>query len=228
MTQSYYPNTDELGTDSVPSRTRSLTLLTQSGVDLVCIKTNKAVGKRLRRFVVDKVFPALRRREPLATRRDPDDRTDAADPRVLREHRLLLREQRLRARQRAGALQRLLREFPNLGDNCRRALALKASEGEYGEDLSRFLPVEDEVWWTPTDIAKQLGVSANRVGRAITALELRGNVDGLARAVTNTAPGHNKTVTSYQYSARAVEMIRAELERTGHLQLVGEEPPEAG
>ena len=39
---------------------RSLTVLYQSGLDMVCVKTEKPVGKKLRRFLVDKVFPSLR------------------------------------------------------------------------------------------------------------------------------------------------------------------------
>lgn len=36
-------------------------LLTQSGVDLVCSKTNKHIGIRLRRWLVDEVLPSLRK-----------------------------------------------------------------------------------------------------------------------------------------------------------------------
>jgi prophage antirepressor-like protein/DNA-binding NarL/FixJ family response regulator len=40
---------------------RSLLLLTESGLNLVCMKTDKAAGRRLRRWLADEVLPQLRR-----------------------------------------------------------------------------------------------------------------------------------------------------------------------
>jgi prophage antirepressor-like protein len=51
----------ELGTDSVPSRTRHLMLLFESGMYQVCQKTDKPVGERLRRFLTENVLPKLAR-----------------------------------------------------------------------------------------------------------------------------------------------------------------------
>lgn len=50
-----------LEVDSTSSRAGSLTILYESGVDLVCLKTEKPLGKTLRRFMADKVMPGLRR-----------------------------------------------------------------------------------------------------------------------------------------------------------------------
>ena len=41
----------------------SLSVLTKSGAQLACIKTNKPIGVQLRRWLVDEVFPALERGE---------------------------------------------------------------------------------------------------------------------------------------------------------------------
>ena len=43
------------------SRAGSLTILYESGVDLVCIKTEKPLGRRLRRYFADEIMPGLRR-----------------------------------------------------------------------------------------------------------------------------------------------------------------------
>lgn len=48
-------------TVSVSAKTTQLTVLYESGVDLVCIKTEKPLGKKLRRFMADEVMPRLRR-----------------------------------------------------------------------------------------------------------------------------------------------------------------------
>jgi len=52
---------------SVSANARSLMVLYESGWDLVCVKTDKPAGKRLRRFIVDKVLPTLRREAPAST-----------------------------------------------------------------------------------------------------------------------------------------------------------------
>lgn len=43
------------------AKTTNLTLLYESGVDLVCIKTEQPLGKKLRRFLADEIVPRLRR-----------------------------------------------------------------------------------------------------------------------------------------------------------------------
>jgi prophage antirepressor-like protein len=48
-----------LGTPEVPSRAGGLLLLLEPGLHLVLTKTNKPIGVRLRRFLVDEVLPQL-------------------------------------------------------------------------------------------------------------------------------------------------------------------------
>lgn len=50
------------------SRVPNLMVLHESGIDLVCIKTEKPLGKKLRRFLADEVLPKLRRGEPILPR----------------------------------------------------------------------------------------------------------------------------------------------------------------
>lgn len=52
-------------------------------------------------------------------------------------------------------------------------------------------------------------MSANVVGRTITKLGIRGNIDGVARAIINKAAHSERTVTSYLYSPKGVKMIEA-------------------
>lgn len=58
------------------SRAPHLMVLYESGVDLVCIKTKKPLGMKLRRFIVDDVLPKLRRGEAIlpdgASRAEPE------------------------------------------------------------------------------------------------------------------------------------------------------------
>ena len=48
-------------TETVSAKTTQLTVLYESGIDLVCLKTEKPLGRKLRRFMADEVMPRLRR-----------------------------------------------------------------------------------------------------------------------------------------------------------------------
>ncbi len=214
---------DELGTESVPSRTRSLVLLFESGLHLGLIKTRKPVGQRLRRFLVEQVMPQLARagryRPELQLAEDGAlaARCAALAGRELRVLRPLPRDDR---RLQVATLQRTittLHELGTIGDELRSTFEVVAAEIATGRNLAMLKPATEDDWQSPSEIASRLGVTANRVGRTITALELRGNKPGLARAVLNKAKGHDKTVTSYIYSPVAVVLIEARLRSDGYL-----------
>lgn len=67
---------------------------------------------------------------------------------------------------------------------------------------------------SPTEIGRLFGVSAQRVGRTVTALKLR---DGQHSRAIITRARAGKTVSAWIYSPAAVEQIRRRLERDGHL-----------
>lgn len=46
---------------AVAEKTRNLTLLYESGLHLVCVKTEKPLGRRLRRFLADVMLPMMKR-----------------------------------------------------------------------------------------------------------------------------------------------------------------------
>lgn len=202
-----------LGTESVPSpvdvRASSLMLLTEAGLDMVLIKTDKEIGKRVRAFVVDVIFPKLRSGEGIAS---PGHAVTHPD--MLK----LERERRLASQHRAREI-KYMAKLARRGGICDRAAdswELKNLSAIVGVDVSHLLPSEPEPeWLTPTEIATKLGRTLNAVGRAISRvpeIAARGNIAGLCRAVVNTAPGHGRTVTSYLYSARAVALIAGQFD----------------
>jgi hypothetical protein len=58
---------DATRTNLVPSKASQLTILTEAGIDRVCLLTKKPSGVRLRAFIADHVLPKLRRGEPVGT-----------------------------------------------------------------------------------------------------------------------------------------------------------------
>lgn len=216
-----------LGLDSVPSRAPAVTVLYESGINLACMLTRKPLGRAMRRWLADDVLPALHRTgqyaHPTLDERAPLRRqhSEAREARLRqREQRLQLRESRLDRERRAKAIvdaadAALAAEVIN----ARVHLAHRVSAAEILADRSLPMlrpPVEVD-WKPPALIARELGVSTQRVGMTVSTLGLRGNQPGMARAILNTVRDGSKTVTSYQYSPAAVELIRARLVDDGHL-----------
>ena len=197
---------------------RSLIVLFESGLHLVLAKTTKPVGERLRRFLVDEVLPQIVR----DGRYDPEravagemlvvaTMTSVSSP-IDRERRLAakleLDERKFRARSLRDAVG-TLHALGQIDDALRATYEVSAAEIALGRDLSNLRPVVAEVWLSPTEIAKRLGVSVQKVGRIITKLELRGDKAGLSRSILNTARGSMRTVVTYLYAPAAVMQIEA-------------------
>ena len=79
-------------------------------------------------------------------------------------------------------------------------------------EFPQLKPKTDDDWQSPTQIGQRLGISPQRVGIAITALGLRGNHEGLCRAIVNKSRSSDRTVTTYLYSPEAVGMVEAYLQ----------------
>ena len=206
-----------LGPDSVPSRAPSLLILFESGLHMALAKTNKAAGKRLRRFLVDEVLPQLVRDGKYLPARSVEGE-EIGEPTI--DHRLERERRQARKRElddrkfRAGSLRKTigtLRELGLIEAPLAATYEVAASEIALQRNLSVLKPPVEDDWASPTEIGRALGVSAQKVGRVITRLELRGNHPGLAKAIVNKAKGHQRTVVSYLYSPAAVKQIEAEL-----------------
>jgi len=192
--------------------------LTKSGVDLVCMKTSKPVGVRLRRQIADMDLIEYRQDAAGEFRAEvkPAGRVKSGQERY---EILLERERRLARKldldERRFKLQALKDGVEALGDflspEALQTLRIAALEIGTGLEMPLLKPVVEDDWLSPSQIAERLGVSANAVGRAITKLELRGNIAGMARAIMNKATSCDRNVVSYLYSPAAVARIQARL-----------------
>lgn len=216
-----------LVTDSVSSRAPAVTVLFESGVNLACMLTRKPLGRAMRRWLADDVLPTLHRTGQYARPAPKERAPERHQHNESREARLRQREQRLQLRESRLDRERRAKAIVDAADAALAAdvineqvhLAHRVSAAEIVADRSLPMlrpPVEVD-WKPPALIARELGVSSQRVGLTITALDLRGNKPGLARAILNTVRDGSKTVTSYQYSPAAVEQIRRRLDEDGHL-----------
>ncbi len=220
-----------LATSDVPSRTPRLMLLLEPGLHLVLAKTDKPIGQRLRRFLADRVLPQLVRDGCFAPEREVVEGqivvvagppVPSRAPAVVREARLD-RQAAIRSRwvdlcDRRLQANALLRLTENLGDridgDTRAALEVSAAEIATGRDLGHLRPEVDPDWRSPTAIARELGVTVQKLGRLITRLGLRQEDPGLARPILNKAQRVDRVVVTWLYSPAAIERI-AEALRAG-------------
>lgn len=223
---SKFKATAEQGTDSVPcsedvvgKRARSLLVLTESGVNLVCMKTNKPIGVALRRWLAEVLLPALRRGDMQAVAQAAS-LSPAESIALERERRLLERERRLskkldddRAKAKAAALAALAADDTlTLDPAARQALKVRAAQFVVGEDLGHLAIASDERLYTATQVAdaltKELGteISIQRIGLTITGLNLRGD-DRFTRQVMDVTP-QGKTVPANRLTDEGARVVK--------------------
>ena len=193
-------------------KTRHLLLLTEQGIHLACIKSNKPVGVQLRRWLASEVLPSLRQ---TGTYTAPSADATLA----LQRERRLSRELELEDRKwQASALSSLLDSLEGgaIDPLVLDAYRVVAVEIATGRQLGALKPAAPEgVWMSPTEIAGDLGSTAAMVGIVISALGLR---DGNhSRKVLGKAKGHDRTITTYIYDDEAFGLIREELIRRGKI-----------
>jgi hypothetical protein len=153
------------GENPVSENARSLTILYEAGFDLVAIKTEKPLGRKLRALIVDEIMPRLRRGEPVLPVSAPPAPAQLGEwsPEAI-------------ALKGATLLDRLAdRMSPAISDEARDVLRARAAHMLVGGRIAPLLPVlPPGRWRRPTEIAAELGRTAAAVGRAITALGFRG------------------------------------------------------
>jgi prophage antirepressor-like protein len=208
--------TGELPTESVGSRTRHLLLLTESGMDLVCIKTSKEVGKRLRRFIVDHVLPKLRRGIPVEPQKAPPAAAAKApqvaaaeDPRAVRERRLEKRENRLGADRLVAWASDLLQRGRITEEQYQEIIG-RAAALVTGERVVPLLPVQTEEWYDATETARRIGdgITHSMVGRIANALGIKGDDALTKKVMAKHAHNDGQTTDHWLYSAAGIDRIR--------------------
>lgn len=191
-----------------------LILLYEPGLHIVCLKTKFEAGKRLRRMLADRVLPQLARTGEYRPELDagaspkplPETRLDDA---ARRAELLVQMAKVVRDSNRPDLLEKIVNKTLTVVDPPKPRAPWMPPAGEV-----KVLPLPKTSWKTPSAIAKELvGVTPNRVGRAITRLNLRGR-EGLCVTFFGEVP--NGTVRAqHAYSEKAVEMIKNELNKNG-------------
>lgn len=104
---------------------------------------------------------------------------------------------------------------PFVSPEVRAVIAAHGAAALLGLPVEKMLPALPEgEWLRPTQIAERAGTTAHAVGRAITALGLRGNAEH-CKTIMDQKQGSAGQVPCYLYDAHAVGQIRAHLAEKG-------------
>ncbi len=95
-------------------------------------------------------------------------------------------------------------------EDTQEAATARAEAAKKLAEMCKDLEQEPLRWLRPIEIGHKIGSNKARVGRAITALNLRGNIPGMSLAVTSRLSGVGM-VDVHTYSPEAVEKIKAYL-----------------
>ena len=222
--------TDSVGTNVVSKMARNLMLLSEQGVFLVCMKTNKEVGVRLRRWLADEVLPKLRRgelvlaggakAEALAYRRRQQELV-ANSERRRQNRRVSLEEKKLelerdkfeaeQAQRRANSawnILAMLAKDEDLDEQVIRHAKVRLTAKMTGIDFQGLLPTARGA--SPSEMAHRWETDKGRIGRIITALGLRGSAHSFPGSSAPNEAG--RVYPTWTYDGIAQQQIKAALD----------------
>jgi prophage antirepressor-like protein len=185
------------------SKTSQLTILYESGWDIVCIKTDKPEGVRLRRALADKVLPRMRRGEPVGAAPPPLSSTDAKLDKILDAF---------------ASMAQLMGKFIGQGQAPAAAEPVRVAPpaSDIGPGVRRLVP---RSWsgehWIAAMISDRHGqtVSTRSVNKAIKALKVRARPDvAVEEWVQKVSPaGKTFPVPFWRYAPPVIDEIDAHL-----------------
>jgi prophage antirepressor-like protein len=206
----------------VGSRSSHVMLLYETGLHFICLKTNKPIGRRLRRFLADEVMPQLARDGRYSPDREvvDDEVVEKEVAEAIREESPALnREKRLAKQMKAKALKdlaKLLRHSQRITPAVADYYEIEAFEVLTDKDFSDLKPANRGFWKGVSEIAYDLKETIWEVGKATYKLGIRGNFPGIAKEIELSEIKDGKPVKAYLFSPKAVEMIRRCIGRSSY------------
>lgn len=200
-----------VGPDSGLSKARALMLLTESGINLAAMKTNKPVGRKLRRWLASDVLPAIRRTGSYSA--PSPAQVESPDA---RERRLMLREERLAAQMRAKYLTQTadwLEAHDGAGAASRRLRSMVV-EVVVGREVPELLPAVEPTLLKAGEVAGMLNaelgetvITGNRVGKWARELGIY-QTDGFGQSTLDKSAHSDSLHPNWRYNDAGVDRLR--------------------
>jgi prophage antirepressor-like protein len=189
--------------DLIPSKARSLTLLSEQGIQLVCLKSKTQKAKDFRRWVIEVLSNMRKGIQPQVVSQTQDDRESR-----LREKQATAKQklEEDTAKRKAKALFALAKDFQGrYPDKVLDTLKIRATEIATGEKLTHLLAPQAPkgIWFQAEDIAKEVGTTASNVGKMASKIGLKDTDKVEKRLQTIEINGGPRTVPLFLYNEDA-------------------------
>ena len=183
---------DERAKSDLGLQERNVTLVNESGMYAVILRSDKPQAKTFRKWVTSEVLPSIRKTGNYAVQQTEE----------IRRRNLEVREMNARSR-RAQILVRLAATTSN--DTFREALVANAANLAVGENILPLPKLEGRTY-TAEEIGKELGISANRVGRLANLHNLKTKEFG--EWFADKAKTADKEVHTFRYYRKVIAVLR--------------------
>ena len=189
-----------------PAGIQEMVAINESGLYALILRSKKPSAKKFRKWVTSEVLPSIRKTGKYEMK---GKKKKEIDPLIeLREHRLLVREKRLFLKE-----MRLSTKDINLSEESKQVAIAKAVKIVTGEEI---IPLpEIEKLYSATEIAQELGISANMVGRIARKIKVHGD-ERYGKTILDQSPYSSKQVVNFLYNKDGKALIELAYEEEKH------------
>lgn len=168
---------------------QEVTIINESGLWSLVLTSRKAEAKRFKKWLTTEVIPTIRKTGRYSVSEQPTQSAPVPfDP--------------------SNFIKLALDAFPNLSPCAYQTLIATTGAAAFGREVLP-LPIVKESFFSAEQVGKELGISANMVGRIANLHSLKTEDNG--RMVMSKSKSSAKQVSTFEYNAAGVASVRAVL-----------------
>ena len=192
-----------------PSGIQEMNILSEQGLYFFLGRSDKPAALPYQKTVAGVVMPSIRKTGSYSiSGKTNDDETRRLE---LKEKRLNIMEKNANARMAKLMLQGM-KEFQDvMTPESKKVFMVKYAELTSGESLTSLLPIATEKWYSASEIAAELGVSANRVGKIANVLGVKapeGQSNDYGTWIRSKSQHSNKEIMTWVYYEAGREKVK--------------------
>jgi hypothetical protein len=142
---------------------QGLNIINESGLYALVIRSNKPEAKKFRKWITSEVLPAIRKTGEYATPEAQKKKADKGDEVTWK--RLEIMESNANHRMAMAILKGLDAFRDVMTPESKTVFMVKYAELTTKHDMTQMLPAATEKWYSATVLAKEFGVSAQKIGQ---------------------------------------------------------------
>lgn len=185
-------------------RKQRTNIINESGLYTLIMRSNKPEAKRFRKWVTSDLLPAIRKTGEYATPEAKRRKADKKDELALR--RIAVMEKNADYRMAKLILEGIEKFNEVMTPESKTVFMTKYAELTTKQDLTHMLPQATEAMYSATDIGRECGVSAQKIGKVASENGLKSpkGVSGeYGTWVRTKSPHSSREVITFVYNERA-------------------------